>query len=70
MQDLTGLRVIACLSAYLLIGKFLGHFNIHIPGDIDVTDVIGIAEYGYFDGLDDPLFRFLYSLLDSFPWIP
>ena len=48
----------------------IGHFNIQIPGDIDVTDVIGIAEYGYFDGLDDPLFRFLYSLLDSFPWIP
>jgi hypothetical protein len=48
----------------------IGHFNIHIPGDVDVTDAIGMAEYGYFDGLDDPLFRFLYSLLDSLPWIP
>lgn len=48
----------------------IGLFNIHIPGDIDVTDAIGIAEYGYFDGLDDPLFRFLSSLLDYFPWLP
>lgn len=48
----------------------LGHFNVVIPGDVTAIDAEGIAEYGFFDGLDSPLFRFLHSLLDLVPWFP
>lgn len=48
----------------------IGHVNLSIPGDLNAIDAKGIAEYGFFDGLDDPLFRFLFSLLDLIPWIP
>jgi hypothetical protein len=48
----------------------IGHFNVRIPGDLTAVDAKGIAEYGFFDGLGDPLFRFLFSLLDLVPWFP
>ena len=47
-----------------------GRFYVDIPGDIRVEGAPGMAEYGYLDGLDNPLFRFLFSLMDRFPWFP
>lgn len=47
-----------------------GHFDVDVPGDVRAQGAIGLAEYGYFDGLKDPLFRFLSSLLKFIPWLP
>jgi hypothetical protein len=47
-----------------------GHFDFDIPGDWRAEGAVGLAEYGYFDGLKDPLFRFLSSLLKFIPWLP
>jgi len=66
-QMLFGAYAILAGGYILLTG---GHVNVDIPGDLTAMDAKGIAEYGFFDGLDDPLFRFLFSLLDLIPWIP
>jgi len=48
----------------------IGHFDVDIAGETRACGAIGLAEYGYFDGLTSPLFQFLFSLLELVPWLP